>query len=156
MQLSTNEGMHWYKALVNYGDNDSIENSRDESVGSLIDCTFPAQAEEGQESCSKAYSCIIKQLRLEYVPTGHQPIIPSESESESSDDEGSVRGGTPPHSPTPETITQSLQHEKELFEVFRKNLTSDYVKHQASFSERLDKLQADLALDSRVMDELAL
>lgn len=41
---------------------------------------------------------------FDYVPSGHQPIVPpteSDTGSESSDDESSVRGGTPPRSPTP-------------------------------------------------------
>lgn len=46
----------------------------------------------------------------EYVPIGHQPITQhcdSESESESSKEEGSVRGATPPCAPTPEVHVRS-------------------------------------------------
>ena len=46
----------------------------------------------------------------EYVPSSHHPFIQpneSESESESSDDEGSVCGDTPPRSPTPEVTVRS-------------------------------------------------
>nr|KAJ0213192.1 hypothetical protein LSAT_V11C400185240 [Lactuca sativa] len=41
-------------------------------------------------------------LDSEYIPTGHKQPIPSESESKSSDDDGSARGDTPPRSPTQE------------------------------------------------------
>ncbi|KAL7610066.1 extensin-like [Lactuca sativa] len=44
---------------------------------------------------------------LEYVPPKHKNAPPSESESESSDDEASGRGDTPPRSPTPEIPVRS-------------------------------------------------
>nr|KAJ0189358.1 hypothetical protein LSAT_V11C800443120 [Lactuca sativa] len=126
----------------------------------------------------------------EYVPTGHQPIIRSESESESSDDEDSVRGGSPPRPPMPEvsvcsqapspppfSIPISLPHNFPIITsqpsstipiptpIFFEATTTitgccsakcQHVKHQASVSERLNELQGYLALESRVMDELAL
>nr|KAJ0199947.1 hypothetical protein LSAT_V11C600320930 [Lactuca sativa] len=44
----------------------------------------------------------------EYVPPKHKSAPPSESESESSDDEASGRGDTPPRSPTLESPVRSL------------------------------------------------
>lgn len=55
-----------------------------------------------------------------------------------------------------EKVDKLISQEKELFEVFRKNLSSDQVKNQAFVFDHLDKLQEDLALESKVMDELAL
>ncbi|XP_052621767.1 flocculation protein FLO11-like [Lactuca sativa] len=43
----------------------------------------------------------------EYVPPKHKSAPPSESESESSDDEASGRGDTPPRFPTPEVSVRS-------------------------------------------------
>ncbi|KAL7591659.1 pollen-specific leucine-rich repeat extensin-like protein 2 [Lactuca sativa] len=43
----------------------------------------------------------------EYVPPKHKNTPPSESESESSDEEASGRGDTPPRSPTPEIPVRS-------------------------------------------------
>nr|KAJ0211645.1 hypothetical protein LSAT_V11C400202070 [Lactuca sativa] len=43
----------------------------------------------------------------EYIPTGHKQPTPSAFERKVSDDEGSVRGNTPPRSPTPEVQVRS-------------------------------------------------
>ncbi|CAI9263499.1 unnamed protein product [Lactuca saligna] len=43
----------------------------------------------------------------DYVPTGHKRPSPTVSERESSDEEVSIRGATPPHSPTPEVPVRS-------------------------------------------------
>nr|KAJ0216019.1 hypothetical protein LSAT_V11C300146120 [Lactuca sativa] len=43
----------------------------------------------------------------DYVPIGHKRPSPTASESESSDEEVSVRGDTPPRSPTPEVPVRS-------------------------------------------------
>ncbi|XP_023769235.1 pectinesterase inhibitor 10-like [Lactuca sativa] len=44
----------------------------------------------------------------EYVPTKQKNALPSDSENESSDEEASDRGDTPPRSPTPEILVRSL------------------------------------------------
>ncbi|XP_052627464.1 flocculation protein FLO11-like [Lactuca sativa] len=48
-----------------------------------------------------------RDLDSEYVPPKHKSAPPSESESESSDDEASGRGDTPPRSPSPEIPVRS-------------------------------------------------
>ncbi|XP_023746986.1 pollen-specific leucine-rich repeat extensin-like protein 2 [Lactuca sativa] len=45
---------------------------------------------------------------LEYVPPKQKNAPPSDSESESSDEEASDRGDTPPRSPTPEILVRSF------------------------------------------------
>ncbi|CAI9270346.1 unnamed protein product [Lactuca saligna] len=45
----------------------------------------------------------------EYVPPGNKPHIPTESESESYDEEASPHGDTPPRSPTPEGKTSQIR-----------------------------------------------
>ncbi|KAL7613861.1 hypothetical protein Lser_V15G06525 [Lactuca serriola] len=55
-----------------------------------------------------------------------------------------------------DNLTSSLQAEKKHFEEARQSIKSDYTQLQSYVHTRLDELQADLAMENKFMDELAL
>ncbi|XP_023761201.1 uncharacterized protein LOC111909654 [Lactuca sativa] len=55
-----------------------------------------------------------------------------------------------------DNLTSSLQTEKKHFEEARQVMETNYTKLQSSIHTHLDKLQANLAMENKVIDELAL
>lgn len=53
------------------------------------------------------------------------------------------------------SLTASLQTEKDHFENIRKGIQADNAELQSSINSRLDKHQAELAMENKIMDELA-
>ncbi|CAI9266054.1 unnamed protein product [Lactuca saligna] len=113
----------------------------------------------------------------EYVPPKHKNTPPSESESKSSEDEASGRGDTPPHSPTPEisvryslqavaaknaqtvnasleNLQRSLQSERSNLEAARQAIQQANEMLHANVNDHLTQLEAELAVENRIMDEL--
>ena len=54
-----------------------------------------------------------------------------------------------------DSLTKSLQEETTKFDSVRTALQDDHSSFLTSVASRLDKLQADLAMENRIMDELA-
>ena len=52
-------------------------------------------------------------------------------------------------------LSSSLKSERVKFQEVRKGLKDDHEKFQSSISSQLSKLQEDLAMESKVMDALA-
>ncbi|CAI9266115.1 unnamed protein product [Lactuca saligna] len=118
-------------------------------------------------------------------PKKHKSSPSSESENESSDDEASVRGDTPPRSPTPEipvcsqppspppvtipaaaqknslTVNASVDNLQRSLQAERSNLEAAHQAIEAAnatlhdnVNDRLTQLEAELAVENRIMDEL--
>ncbi|KAL7590356.1 hypothetical protein Lser_V15G35623 [Lactuca serriola] len=94
----------------------------------------------------------------------------SESEDEDLDSEESLRGDTPPRSPSPEgaaesnatkvdsvveKLVTSFASELQSFASLHQSLDADHKTFQMTVEERLTKLQEDLASENSVMDALA-
>lgn len=56
---------------------------------------------------------------------------------------------------TIDSLSKSLQAEKEKFDQVCSSLQTDHASLQTSIDSRLEKLQADLATENKIMDELA-
>ncbi|CAI9263641.1 unnamed protein product [Lactuca saligna] len=108
----------------------------------------------------------------EYVPPNQKKALSSDSENESSYEEASGRADTPPHSPTleipavaaknaatvtssVETLQQTLQSECSKVEAARLAIEQKNEAFHATVNERLSQLQANLAMENGIMDELS-
>ncbi|CAI9269411.1 unnamed protein product [Lactuca saligna] len=107
----------------------------------------------------------------EYVPPKHKSAPTTDSENESSDEEASGRGDTPPRSPSPEildaavknaaivtssveTLQQTLQSECSKVEAACHAIQQANEAFHANVNECLSQLQADLAMENGLMDKL--
>ncbi|CAI9293587.1 unnamed protein product [Lactuca saligna] len=93
----------------------------------------------------------------EYLPTGHKQIILSESKSESFIDEGSVRGAqinAQTVNASVDIIKRSLEAEMTQLGVARKAIEAANEELHTKVDTRLIQLEAKLAVENRIMDEL--
>ncbi|KAL7609724.1 hypothetical protein Lser_V15G12742 [Lactuca serriola] len=87
---------------------------------------------------------------------------PEEDPDEESEEEGddSLQAAAQKNAQTVsafvDNLTSSLQAEKKHFEEAHQSLKSDNTELQTTIHDRLDKLEAELALENKAMDDLAL